>query len=87
MWEEVFLLRALCARGGVQVRGFLPALHSVKGALGKIEISIVVRGSERKNPEAKAGSHRRTDLKYMTLSKKKKKCELNHPPPPTDCRN
>ena len=41
----------------------------------KIEISIVVRGSERKNPKAKAGSHRRTDLKYMTLSKKKKKKE------------
>ena len=39
----------------------------MKGALGKIEISIVVRGSERKNPKAKAGSHRRTDLKYMTL--------------------
>ena len=34
---------------------------------------IVVRGSERKNPKAKAGSHRRTDLKYMTLSKKKQK--------------
>ena len=27
-------MRALCARGGVHVRGFLPALHSVKGALG-----------------------------------------------------
>ena len=41
----------------------------------KIETSIVVRGSERKNPKAKAGSHRRTDLKYMTLSKKKKEQE------------
>ena len=29
-----FLLRALCARGGVHVRGFLQALHSVKGDLG-----------------------------------------------------
>ena len=29
-----FLPRALCARGGMHVRGFLPALQSVKGDLG-----------------------------------------------------
>ncbi len=31
---EVFLPRALCARGRVYVRGFLSALHSVEGDLG-----------------------------------------------------
>ena len=30
---------------------------------------IVVRGVRVANPKAKAGSHRKTDLKYMMLSK------------------
>jgi hypothetical protein len=29
------------------------------------------------NPKAKAGSHRKTDLKYMMLSKKEKKKEAD----------
>jgi hypothetical protein len=37
-----FVLRALCARVGVHVRGFLLALHSVKGALGVLVYFIVL---------------------------------------------
>ena len=36
-------VRALCStRGGVHARGFLPALHSVKGALGVRTYFIVL---------------------------------------------